>query len=443
MEQQAVEVRMGQTHLGFVDAAKGLGMLAIIWGHMDYLWSTSSVWFSSFKIAVFYVVVGLLKAYRYGERGQRDSCAQVMKKRWYSLVIPYGVFSALAILAHLAFLTIHGGSRLAALKGDVILTVTLRGVATLWFLPTLLIAELLFAAVRPEGWSAAKRILVCVLAPAILCVVGYFYQEMDIPGADRLWVQVVRNLFIVLAKSVSGFWFMLCGYLLSRRGKPQRLGRLPVLAVLLAVNLGLSLLSPDLDFNSFKLGSFAPVFYLNGVLGSVAVLELLRWLEARPALKKLVIALNRWLPAVPFACYPLLLVLLNVRWFRLLSANRAAALDFMQLIARAVFVPAFVFLGGTLLRARLNFPRPYEQPGFTPLVPKETHGKSFPSRHALSAAVLAAVWCYFYPAAGACMVVVALLICALRVLAGAHYVRDVAAGALLGFALGAAGMWLL
>ena len=117
---------------------------------------------------------------------------------------------------------------------------------------------------------------------------------------------------------------------------------------------------------------------------------LLRWLEARPALKKLVIALNRWLPAVPFACYPLLLVLLNVRWFRLLSANRAAALDFMQLIARAVFVPAFVFLGGTLLRARLNFPRPYEQPGFTPLVPKETHGKSFPSRHALSAAVLAA-----------------------------------------------------
>ena len=89
---------------------------------------------------------------------------------------------------------------------------------------------------------------------------------------------------------------------------------------------------------------------------------LLRWLEARPALKKLVIALNRWLPAVPFACYPLLLVLLNVRWFRLLSANRAAALDFMQLIARAVFVPAFVFLGGTLLRARLNFPRPYEQP---------------------------------------------------------------------------------
>ena len=169
---------------------------------------------------------------------------------------------------------------------------------------------------------------------------------------------------------------------------------------------------------------------------------LLRWLEARPALKKLVIALNRWLPAVPFACYPLLLVLLNVRWFRLLSANRAAALDFMQLIARAVFVPAFVFLGGTLLRARLNFSRPYEQPGFTPLVEKETHGHSFPSRHALSAAVLAMVWLYFYPAAGVAMVVVAAAICVLRVLAGVHFPRDVLAGAALGFALGYVGMWI-
>ena len=168
---------------------------------------------------------------------------------------------------------------------------------------------------------------------------------------------------------------------------------------------------------------------------------LLHWLEARPALKKTVIALNHWLPAVPFVSYPVLLVLLNLQWFRLLGT--AAALDFMQLIARAILVPAFVFLGGTMLRAKLNFPRPYEQPGFTPLVEKETVGHSFPSRHALSAAVLAAVWLYFYPAAGVCMTVVALLICVLRVIAGVHFIRDVAAGAVLGFALGAAGMWLL
>ena len=115
----------------------------------------------------------------------------------------------------------------------------------------------------------------------------------------------------------------------------------------------------------------------------------------------------------------------------------------MVLIARSVFVPGLVFWGSTLLRSRLHFPRPYEQPGFTPLVAKESRGHSMPSRHALSAAVLAAVWLYFYPAAGCVMVGVALLICCLRVLTGVHHVRDVVCGFALGFALGCAGMWLL
>ena len=171
--------------------------------------------------------------------------------------------------------------------------------------------------------------------------------------------------------------------------------------------------------------------------------KILRWLNAHPAVRAAVVFLNRWLPTVPFLCYPLLIVLLNVQWAALLrSGQRGAALDFMQVIAQAILVPGFVFLAGTLLRAKLNFPRPYEQPGFTPLVEKETRGKSFPSRHALSAAVLAAVWLYFYPAVGIVMIVVTLLICVLRVLAGVHFPLDVIVGAALGFALGAAGMWL-
>lgn len=167
------------------------------------------------------------------------------------------------------------------------------------------------------------------------------------------------------------------------------------------------------------------------------------WLDARPTAKLLVIQSNRWLPVVPFVCYPVLLVLLNVQWFTLLAAGSPDALEFMQHIARAILVPGVTFWFGTALRARLNRPRPYEQPGFVPLVQKETKGCSFPSRHALSAAVLAAVWLYFYRPVGVVMVCIALAICALRVLSGVHYVKDVAAGALLGFALGVFGMWVL
>lgn len=132
------------------------------------------------------------------------------------------------------------------------------------------------------------------------------------------------------------------------------------------------------------------------------------WLEGHPALREGIILLNRWLPLVPFVCYPVLLVLLNLRWFTMLTIGRGGgALDFMQVIARAILVPGLAFGLGTILRARLNFPRPYEQPGFVPLVSKETHGNSCPSRHALSAAVLGVVWLYFYPAVGVVMLAIA------------------------------------
>ena len=133
-------------------------------------------------------------------------------------------------------------------------------------------------------------------------------------------------------------------------------------------------------------------------------------MDAHPTAKRCVVALDRWLPLIPFVCYPVLLCLLNVRLFRLLGSQRQAALDLTAVIARTVFVPGLTFWGGTILRDRLNLPRPYEQPGFEPLRHKETRGHSFPSRHALSASVLAMVWMYFYPKAGWVMVGITVLI---------------------------------
>ena len=170
---------------------------------------------------------------------------------------------------------------------------------------------------------------------------------------------------------------------------------------------------------------------------------LYRWFDAHPAARRFVVALDRWLPLVPFVCYPVLLCLLNVGLVQLFLTRQSAAPDLMSEIARSILVPGITFWVGTALRARLDRPRPYDQPGFTPLVQKDTHGRSFPSRHALSAAVLAMVWLYFYPAVGWCMIVIALLIAVVRVLTGVHHIRDVAAGLALGFACGFVGMWLL
>ena len=81
------------------------------------------------------------------------------------------------------------------------------------------------------------------------------------------------------------------------------------------------------------------------------------WLEGHPALREGIILLNRWLPLVPFICYPVLLVLLNLRWFTMLTIGRGGgALDFMQVIARAILVPGLAFGRGPAGEAQLSPP---------------------------------------------------------------------------------------
>lgn len=171
--------------------------------------------------------------------------------------------------------------------------------------------------------------------------------------------------------------------------------------------------------------------------------KIYQWFSARPAAKRALCVLTKGLPAVSVVLYPLLLALLAVRlWGAVRGGDAAAVGQGVQELARAVLVPGGVFVGGSLLRHWLNWPRPYEQPGFVPLLEKDTRGHSFPSRHAMSAAVIAMAWLRTSPAVGLALAVLAAGVCATRVLAGVHFLRDVLCGAALGFALGAAGMFL-
>lgn len=153
------------------------------------------------------------------------------------------------------------------------------------------------------------------------------------------------------------------------------------------------------------------------------------WFRARPKALALLKAANKLLPLVNSLGYLVILVVLA--W------QRDARLW------RALLVPAAVFLGGTVLRAVLDFPRPYEVYDAPPLTPKDRAGQSFPSRHLFSAAVIAVCGFWVWPPLGWVLAVSAVLLAPARVLAGVHFVRDVAAGAALGGILGWLGFFVL
>ena len=85
---------------------------------------------------------------------------------------------------------------------------------------------------------------------------------------------------------------------------------------------------------------------------------------------------------------------------------------------RVLAVPAAVYVLGTLLRAAINRPRPYEALNFTPLFPKDTKGQSMPSRHCFSAAAIVAAAFTVWVPLGVAACLLAAVVAVTRVLTG-------------------------
>lgn len=148
--------------------------------------------------------------------------------------------------------------------------------------------------------------------------------------------------------------------------------------------------------------------------------------RARPGA---VIALDKGLTLAVYLAYPALLL-----WLLRTGDPR---------LLRTVVTPGASFLVVSLVRRWYNAPRPYEVLDIKPLIPKDTAGKSFPSRHAFSIFVIAAAFWSVCPPLGGVLLAAGVLLSAARVVGGVHFPRDVIAGAVIGLASGLLGFWLL
>ena len=138
----------------------------------------------------------------------------------------------------------------------------------------------------------------------------------------------------------------------------------------------------------------------------------------------------KYLPLIEAAVYLIFAVIL-------LSVEHPNALRFL-------IIPAVTFVLTTVIRRLINRRRPYEVMGFEPLLDHQTDKRqSFPSRHTVSAWIIAFVFLEFNIVTGICAMIPALLISASRICTGMHYPSDVLGGFIFAAAAFAAGMVLI
>jgi membrane-associated phospholipid phosphatase len=154
------------------------------------------------------------------------------------------------------------------------------------------------------------------------------------------------------------------------------------------------------------------------------------WFQKHLKVYKVFFVLYHFLPVLTVLLY-IDLIVLAVRYWDL------------EMILKIILVPAVTFLAVTLLRKFIDTKRPYTKYDITPLIQKEKKGESMPSRHTASITIIAFAWLYVSVPFGIVMLLLSLLMGALRVLGGVHFVKDICAAYLIAAFAGIIGFFII
>ena len=101
-----------------------------------------------------------------------------------------------------------------------------------------------------------------------------------------------------------------------------------------------------------------------------------------------------------------------------------------------VFISATGFVILSLLRKKINAPRPYEEWTIKPLLDRDSPGQSMPSRHVFSASIISMACLHASLSVGVILLILSVFLGLVRVLGGVHYPKDVVVGYICGLVWG-------
>ena len=252
----------------YLDVAKGIGILMVTFGHITELSNPVDDYMSLYKITLFYFISGYLLSYlnRYKETGYGKYFLGVCRH----IGLPYVLFSiaAIGIRVFRAYVRMKPVEPL--FEELLIRTVNLRGIATLWFLPTIFFSQIIIFIIAKNSNHILGKIAMASV---------FFWPA----AALMYWNTYTPELGVqsVAAKSLVAAWFMAAGFLYHKLIQDRIDPRLRfVIGVLLTgFTFWLTRFSSNIDFNLMMYGDHPWAFFVGGITGSLGLVMVLEALE--------------------------------------------------------------------------------------------------------------------------------------------------------------------
>ena len=248
--------------VGYFDIAKGIGIILVVIAHIEYMPLDLREYIVTFHMPAFFVISGMLmNLTREAERPVKTLLVRKLK----SIMLPYLVFSVIFPVIDMIRYVFDGKDIMMTFCQDMIAGITMTGVSVLWFLPALFFSELMVLAIV-KNLKRPVLLILSVLLPAAIWFLALVIRPMALP----MWRTVYCFIFVIL------------GYVLFpliRKISSYPLYLLPVSAVMFVVLYFTGKANGVVDLHFILLGK-KPLYYLNAMTGSLALILLSIFIEA-------------------------------------------------------------------------------------------------------------------------------------------------------------------
>lgn len=280
MENRKGKGMTDKKRIAYLDIARGIGMILVVMGHVEYIDVTVRQFISAFHMPLFFVISGILI---WEKQEEKRSLAELTKRKLRSIMLPYIIFSLLSFVIE--------GSRLA-LKGleewDIVFrqlyqSLCLQGVSTLWFLPALFISELVFVKIRKKCKNSWTIVSVSVIV-IIVAFLNRLEQDVYQLHAESLKWGLLHDILSMLLRNLFCIGLVAGGYYVGKYLLPKIRHIWQAFSAMLFFGMVMCLTIPlnwGVDLRFMNLGSL-PLFLTGAVSGTLFVLFFSRLLEAVP-----------------------------------------------------------------------------------------------------------------------------------------------------------------
>ncbi len=170
---------MKKSRLGFIDIARAFAIIFIVFGHTIVHNQNSYLLYQflySFHVVLFFIISG----YIYQDN---QTIKEFTKKRFFSLMIPYFIFSILFLIPYFIFginvkeaMGANGSTNLVPLFKEIIYGVgangSLKQNTSLWFLPALFTTEVLYKLLNSLSLYKERKPITKLLFLTMISFIG-------------------------------------------------------------------------------------------------------------------------------------------------------------------------------------------------------------------------------------------------------------------------------